>query len=242
MFADIHTHILPEVDDGCKNLAESLELIKSELENGVKKIVLTPHFNCESDSFLSKNVFLDKIIELKAYIKKNNIEMELFPGMEVKASFKILDFLKNKDFLLTLSGKKKYILIELPFTHIPYDFLELLFKIKLFGLIPILAHPERNDVIKKDLAYLKKISDEGTLIQINNSSLIKGHGSKSYRAAVKMLKMGLVDIIASDCHHMEGRFSNFKKAYNILGKVVGRDKADKIAIENPESILQNKDI
>lgn len=242
MFTDIHTHILPEVDDGCKNLGESLELIKSELENDVKKIILTPHFNCDGNNLLIKKVFLTKIKELKSYIKKNNVDIDIFPGMELKASFKILDFLKDKDFLLTFLGKKKYILIEIPFTHLPYNFPEMLFKIKLFGLIPILAHPERNDIIRKDLAYLRKIKDEGSLIQINNSSLVNRRDSKSYRTAIKMLKLGIVDFIASDCHHMEGRFSNFTRAYNVLKKVVGKEEARKIAIENPNKILLSEDI
>lgn len=242
MFSDIHTHILPEVDDGCKNLTESLELIKSEIENGVKKIVLTPHFNCEEDSHLSKKEFLTRIKELKSYIKKNNTEIDIFPGMELKASFKILDFLKNKDFLLTFLDNKKYILIEIPFTHLPYNFHELLFKIKLFSLIPILAHPERNSVIRKDFAYLRKIRDEGSLVQINNSSLVNKRDSKSYRTALKMLKLDMVDIIASDCHHMKGRFSNFIRAFNILKKIVGKEKANKIAVENPNKILLNEDI
>jgi protein-tyrosine phosphatase len=242
MFTDIHTHILPGVDDGCKNLSESLELIKSELENDVKKIVLTPHFNCDGDNFLNRETFLAKIKELKSCVKKNNIEIDIFPGMEIKASFKILDFLNNKDYLLTLSGKKKYILIELPFTHLPYDLIELLFKIKLYGLIPILAHPERNDVIRKELNFLRKIRDDGLLIQVNNSSLIKRSHPESYKCAVKMLKMGIVDVVASDCHYMEGRFSNFKIAYDVLKKVAGRDGANKIAIENPDKILQNEDI
>jgi len=242
MFVDIHTHILPGVDDGCKNLQESLELIKSELENDVKKIVLTPHFNCDGDNFLNKETLLAKIKELKSCVKKNNIEIEIFPGMEIKASFKVLDFLNNKDYLLTLSGKKKYILIELPFTHIPYDLIELLFKIKLYGLIPILAHPERNEVMRREPDFLKKIRYEGSLIQINNSSLIKKSNPESYKCAVKMLKMGIVDIIASDCHYMEGRFSNFKMAYDTLRKITGRDEANRIAIVNPDKILKNEDI
>ncbi|MDD3818405.1 MAG: hypothetical protein PHG41_00980 [Actinomycetota bacterium] len=242
MFTDIHTHILPGVDDGCKNLSESLELIKSELENDVKKIVLTPHFNCDGDNFLNRETFLAKIKELKSCVKKNNIEIDIFPGMEIKASFKILDFLNNKDYLLTLSGKKKYILIELPFTHLPYDLIELLFKIKLYGLIPILAHPERNEVIRKELNFLRKIKDEGSLIQVNNSSLIKRSHPESYKCAVKMLKVGIVDVIASDCHYMEGRFSNFEIAYNTLKKIAGRDEANRIAIVNPDKILKNEDI
>ena len=242
MFTDIHTHILPGVDDGCKDLSEALKLIKSELENNVKKIVLTPHFNCDGDNLLNKETFLAKIKELRSCVKENNIEIEIFPGMEIKASFEILDFLDNRDYLLTLSDRKKYILIELPFTHLPYNLIELLYKIKLYGLIPILAHPERNEVLRKELNLLKKIRYEGSLIQINNSSLIKRSHPESFDCAVKMLKMGVVDIIASDCHYMEGRFSNFEMAYSTLKKIIGRVEADRIAIENPDKILKNEDI
>ena len=101
--------------------------------------------------------------------------------------------------------------IEAPFTHLPTNFSEMLFKVKLLGLIPIFSHPERNDEIRSNLGYLKKLRDEGLLVQVNNSSLTNKKNKSSYRTAARMLKLDIVDLIASDCHYMKGRFSNFKK-------------------------------
>ena len=241
MFTDIHSHILPEVDDGCNTIKEALALIDSAIKNNVKSIMLTPHFNCENNP-LKKVDFLKRIKSLQLSAEKKKLDIKIYPGMEVKVSLRITEFIKNKDYVTTLAGKNKYMLLELPFSHEPYKLSNILFEIKLMKIIPILSHPERYDYLANKIKYLEKLHDEGLLMQINNSSLIKGWTDPTSRRAVHMLKSGIIDFIGSDCHYMKGRFSNFIPAYNKLIKILGKNEADLIAIENPNKILANEDI
>jgi protein-tyrosine phosphatase len=241
MFTDIHSHILPGVDDGCKDLAEARKLLKSCIDNKVENIICTPHFNCENDP-LKKPELMDSVRGLKEQVMKEGMDINIFPGMEVRASRRIMEFAEDKDYLVTMNGKKKYLLLELPFSHEPYKLPDLLFQIKLLKIIPILSHPERYDYLSGRTKYLEKLHDEGLLMQVNNSSLVKGWTSPVYRRAVSMLKAGIIDFIASDCHYMKGRFSNFIPAYEKLTKILGRKQADLIALENPGRLLLGQDI
>ena len=101
---------------------------------------------------------------------------------------------------------------------------------------------ERYDYLDNKIKYLEKLHDEGLLMQVNNSSLIKSWTAPVSRRAVNMLKLGIIDFIGSDCHYMKGRFSNFIPAYNKLVKILGKKEADLIAIENPSKILASEDI
>ena len=191
-FTDIHSHIIPGIDDGCRNLDESYGLIESSLNNNVKNIILTPHF-IWNDNHIKRVELKEKIKAVKEIIKMKRADIKVYPGMEVRASFEVPEIIKSKDYLTTLLDKKKYILLELPFSQVPYKLSEILFKIKLLGIVPILAHPERYEYFRNKLKYLEELHDEGTLMQANNSSLVKNWKSPTYRRAVKMLKSGIIE-------------------------------------------------
>jgi protein-tyrosine phosphatase len=241
MFTDIHSHILPGVDDGCRNPEEAKRLLRSCMDNRVENIICTPHFNCEGNP-IKKPELMDCVKSLKGQVKKEGMNINIYPGMEVRASRRIMEYVDNKDYLVTMNGKKSYLLLELPFSHEPYNLPDLLFQIKLQKITPILSHPERYDYISNKIGYLTKLHDEGLLMQINNSSLLKGWTSPVYRRAASMLKSGIIDFIASDCHHMKGRFSNFIPAYEKLIKILGKSQADLIALVNPKRVLDGEDI
>jgi len=247
MFTDIHTHILPGVDDGCKDLDQSLQLIDSALKNNVSNIILTPHFTCGDNggTQLSRDALLKRIRILRQYIKNNFSragDIKLFPGMEIRIFPGLIDLLKKKDLLLTLLDGNKNVLVDVPFLEMPPYLFELLFKLKLSGLTPIFAHPERYEFLMENMNKIRKIKDSGSLIQINNSSLVSKKNNRRYIAAIKLLKAGLVDLIASDSHFSTGRSSNFINAYDVLIKTLGKKKACRIAVENPNKILSNIDI
>lgn len=241
IFTDIHAHIINKIDDGCNTVEESLYLIQKAIENNVGNIFLTPHFDSENPDVINMNIVLKQIDYLNKLIKQSNLEIKLFPGMEVRISSRLIGLLGNKNYRLTLGDRNKYILIESPFIKLPPNFEDIIFKIRLSGLIPILAHPERNSEVRDNPELLRKPWDEGMLIQIDNSSIVNKKNSLSYKTAISMLKMEMVDFIASDCHYAEGRYSNFLEAFKILSRIVGSQKAKLIAIDNPEKILNNED-
>jgi protein-tyrosine phosphatase len=245
MFTDIHTHILSGIDDGCSNIEESIFLLKHAADNKIENIILTPHFDPENADAPKKEEIIKKIDFLNLKIRQNNINIKIYPGMEVSITSTLPAKLKDKHYLnsytVTLMDMKRYILIEAPFLKMPPNFEDMVFKIKLAGLTPILAHPERNSEVRENAAVLEKLRHEGLLIQVNTSSIVDRRGSPSCRSALELLKRDMVDFIASDCHYMQGRHSNFLSAYKLLNKIIGKQKANKIAIENPGFILNNEE-
>lgn len=197
---DIHTHILPNVDDGSADINTSIRLLELELENGVNKVICTPHQN-----YLNKNkdLLVQKFNEFKNNI---NLDIELYLGSEIYYYKEFLKDLENNK-LLTLNNSK-YVLIEFSTTQ-NTDIPEIVYSIKLKGYIPIIAHIERYSYLNKE-DYLK-IKNEGALIQINASSF---NYSNTKKIIKYLLKNNLVDFVASDCHDLNKRsvdFSQIKK-------------------------------
>lgn len=201
---DIHTHILPNVDDGAKSLDISLKLIEEEIKNGVNKIVLTPHMN---------EMMQDKDAILKAYemLKKEAPEgIELLLGAEIKYYDKMVSDL-NEGKLLTMNNSK-YVLVEFDYMNDEH-ILDAIYELQIAGYKPIIAHIERyNYLTKKDYVAIK---ETGTLVQVNASSINRSN----YKKRVKyLLKKGFVDFIASDCHNLEHRGVDFTDIKNAVMK------------------------
>ncbi len=192
---DIHTHIIPAVDDGSQDLSTSLELLKQEVEQGITKVVLTPHMN-----FLQKDIDLIKksFMNLK---EKNTLQIELLLGSEIKYYQQMINDLKDGK-LLTIDNSK-YVLIEFDFIN-EENTGDIIYELIVAGYKPIIAHIERYRYLNsKDYINLKQ---EGALIQINASSI----KHRIYRKRIKqLLKKDLVDFVASDCHNLDRRNVDF---------------------------------
>jgi len=216
---DIHTHILYGVDDGSKDLDTSRYLITEELQNGVKKILLTPHQNEE----LKRNEeLINKFKSFKEEIKDLNIDLYL--GSEIYYYPKMIKDLKDNK-LLTLNNSN-YILVEFS-TMIETDISSIIYDIKINGYIPIVAHIERYPYLKnKDYDEIKK---NGALIQINSKSFEK----KLFKKKLKyLLKNKLIDFISSDCHN-EKRNIDFSYSKEYIKKKY-KDQYQKLFETIPE--------
>lgn len=201
---DIHTHILPNVDDGSSDFDTSCKLLELELENGVNKVICTPHQNYLN---LNKELLIEKFNEFK---NKINLDIELYLGSEIYYYKGFLNDLVN-DKLLTLNNSK-YILIEFS-TSQNTDIIDIVYSIRLKGYIPIIAHIERYSYLNNE-DYLK-IKKEGALIQINASSF---NYSNTKKIIKYLLKNNLVDFVASDCHDLNRRSVDFFKIKKYIYK------------------------
>ena len=198
---DIHTHILPNVDDGSKSLEESIELLKSEVENGVNKVILTPHQNAR---IKTKDELINKFIEFK---KEINF-IDIYLGSEIYYYENIIDDLINNN-VLTINNTK-YVLIEFS-TKTETNIADIIYEIVLRGFKPIVAHIERYPYLKLE-DYLA-IKQNGGLIQINASAI----DDKYYKKRVKiLLKNRLIDFVASDCHNIKSRNVDFNKIKKLI--------------------------
>ena len=165
---DIHAHILPGVDDGPRNLAESMELIEQAAKEGITDIIATPHAdNPHYD--VSRNVVLEKIELLNTEMEKNNLSMNIHPGQEIRIGENTIEKLTNEE-LLTLANSK-YVLIELPTGGIPAYTVQIIQGILNLDKVPIIAHPERNRAIAEKPSRLLKLINHGALAQITAGSL-----------------------------------------------------------------------
>lgn len=201
---DIHTHILPNVDDGSSDFDTSCKLLELELENGVNKVICTPHQNYLN---LNKELLIEKFNEFK---NKINLDIELYLGSEIYYYKGFLNDLENGK-LLTINNSK-YILIEFS-TSQNTDIIDIVYSIRLKGYIPIIAHIERYSYLNNE-DYLK-IKKEGALIQINASSFNYTNTKKIIKY---LLKNNLVDFVASDCHDLNRRSVDFFKIKKYIYK------------------------
>ena len=205
---DIHTHIIPNVDDGSHSLEDSLAMIRHEVDIGVDFIIATPHHiytRYETDVETIKKNF-DLLVEA---VKKENLPVKLALGQEICYSHRedILEMLKEGK-LLTLNNTNT-ILLEFSFAREPEDIGDILYNFSIKGYQVIVAHVERYNWITID--KVKEMRAEGAYIQVNSGAVIGETTFKEKHFVHKLLKQNLVDIIASDVHSF--RPSTLDKAY-----------------------------
>lgn len=212
MRIDIHTHILPNVDDGSSSFNMSNEMLKLELLDNVETIVLTPHYFINKFYATDKNLLKEKYLEFKEKFKDFKIKFvlgaELYYTEELRKEF-------NQHKVITL-GDSNYVLIEFSLIQNYYEIADIISEINYLGYRPILAHPERYHYLShKDI---KVIKEAGALIQINTSSILGDFGKSIQKKAFKFLKEDLVDFIASDAHSTGIRKPNLKKTLDFVEK------------------------
>lgn len=217
---DIHTHILPAVDDGAKSFEDSLKMIQLEIENGVDTIILTPHYFKNELNAQNKDLIFAQYEKLLEKTKDLNIKLIL--GSEIYYSDEIMDeLISNK--IITL-GNSKYLLIEFSLYNEYYNIPDVFLDIMALGYKVIFAHPER--YVYLSVNQIKKISELGCLIQINTSSILGDFGRKIQKKTFKLIKNKCVNFIASDAHSLNTRKPNLKETLQFV------EKKFKIKIEN----------
>lgn len=197
-FVDTHSHLLPGIDDGSKNLDQSILLIEQLRACGIHHFITTPHIIGE----VYQNT--PEIIKEKLLLVKNELNNRGITDVTLRAAAEYMldeNFHKllQKKQLLTL--KDNYILVELSFFNPPLNLKELLFEIQLAGYQPILAHPERYSFWHHQFKIFEELKNSGCLFQLNLLSLTKHHGKEVYKTAEYLIKNGLIDFIGTDVHH-----------------------------------------
>ena len=195
-FVDIHSHILPGIDDGAQNIKESLEIIEKLKTIGFKKIICTPHIYpnlYEND----KNSIKESYDLLKLNHSNKNIQIEY--GSEYFIDNYLIELAEKKE-LITI--KNKYVLLETSFTAMPMNINEIIFKICSNGYTPILAHPERYLYMFNNFKILTHLKKIGCLFQLNLMSTIGYYGVDVIKASDKLLNENLIDFVGSDIHNI----------------------------------------
>ena len=235
--ADIHTHILPGLDDGAKTLDESLEMLRQEYNNGVRDLVVTPHYVYEERN--GKQKVRESLIELKKAMFEEKINVRLYEGNEVMFTADFLDALSKKDFCTI--NDSQYALIEFPPTRIKNP-VRALDDAYLAGVTPILAHAERYEQFASDIKLFEALIECGIVVQINAHSITDPDSRKSEKFIHKLIKNDLVHIVASDCHDLDRRNITLADAYRIIAKKYGLELAERLFYINPLKVIKNQEI
>ncbi len=197
-FVDIHSHLLPGIDDGAKNMDDSIELISKMSSYGIKNIITTPHVLGDVYPNTSK-VIKQKLTEVKNELANRGIkDVQIAAAAEYMMDEQFSKLLENND-ILTI--KDKYVLVEMSFFSAPINLYEILFEIQLKGYKPVLAHPERYNFYHNDLNNFYKLKNSGCLFQLNLLSLTEQYGKGVQKISNKLLKEGLYDFVGTDTHH-----------------------------------------
>jgi protein-tyrosine phosphatase len=234
---DLHTHILPDWDDGAKSWVDAVKMCRMALEDGIAGIVLTPHFHRltkygDDFNILNEkmNLFLDKV---------EGRGLAFFRGAEVFVHHEIKEESKNKK--LTINGGN-YLFVEFPTETIIPGVKDFIYDLMLGGIIPIISHPERNAVFAARPDLLYDLIQMGCLGQVTAMSITGSFGPEIKKTAKLFLKHNLVHVIASDAHDAERRPPKLAKSVKTAAEIVGKEKAAAMVEEIPRAILADAGI
>lgn len=238
-FIDIHCHILPGLDDGPEEMADAIAMLEQAQAAEISILVATPHFGwrglCVTPDRISEGFgalaaeAAARGIELRA-----GVEVELMPGLleRVRAGQ-----------IATIGGTGKYVLVELPLDLVPEGASHAIFELASGGVIPVIAHPERNRQIQEEPNRLLELVARGALVQVNAGSLLGHFGKTSQITAEIALTHNLAHIIASDAHSAEGsRRFLLREAVASAARLVGDEQAIAMVTESPRLILLGKGV
>lgn len=238
---DIHSHVLPLVDDGSQDIQESLEMIEQSAESGVKILVVTPHAN-QRGRF--ENYYRFELKErfrvLKEAVEEQEIKIRLVMGMEIYSSGDLGRLIEDGQ--LCGLNCSDYYLVEFPFEadlRYVYSCLNMVFDA---GGIPVIAHPERYTAIQRNPFVLYDWIQEGVCTQVNKGSIFGSFGANARQVTEFMYDHDLVTCVGSDAHGTEFRTTDMSKLKEYLVQNHGVEYAKKITRENPFLLLKNEDI
>jgi len=236
---DLHSHILPAIDDGARDMGMSLAMLQMAVENGTTGIVATPHI-IEGKWLPSWDRVLAECYMLQEMIQKAGISIPIFPGGEVAIHLDILNLLKGPGAYCINSGR--YMLVELPAVHIPSFTDDFFFTLQAKGITPILAHPERHPDLGKNPEVLVDWINKGVLTQINGTSITGCMGERVMATAELFLVNKMVHTLGSDAHHIHNRNTNLASAVARMTQLIGHKATQDILFVNPDNILCGREV
>lgn len=236
-YIDIHSHILPGVDDGARDMEAAMEMVDMAYGQGVRTMVATPHYY--PGHMRHPREHLEGIYrETVSVIKERYSDFTLLLGNEVYYRDEAVEKLKNKR-ILTMAGTN-YVLLEFSPSE-EYGYIcKAVYKCLENGYYPVLAHMERYGALWKDEKRVRELTRMGAYMQVNAENFQEGFFSAGRRYCLKLLQSGLAHFIGSDCHNTQGRSPNLKHAMDYLKEKLEPELFHKLTVDNPAKLLDNK--
>lgn len=238
MFKDIHCHLLPGIDDGSKNIEETIKILKKAEADGVTEIVFTPHYICNSKYSCNNKDKSELMQQLVKAIKDENINIKVYLGNEVYINDNFLDLMMKRE-IMTINNSR-YLLLEFPLNQIYQNSKEILYQLVTIGCVPILAHPERYSVFQKKPELVEEYVRMGILMQGNYKSLFGKYGRNAKKTLEILLKKGLISFLGSDTHHYDEYLID--KARKKVKKIVKSEEVvENLFCNNFDKVVNDQD-
>ena len=232
---DIHCHIIPEVDDGARSMEESMKMLEMEYSEGVRHILLTPHFRYEMFE-TPLETLRDQYAALKTAAAGRWPDLELKLGCELHTSLD-LPLCLDQGTRLSMNGTE-YVLLEFSGRDPRSQIFERTRDLLNHGYIPVIAHIERYAVLRNDISHLRELKDMGAFLQVNADTISGKDGFMAKRYARKLMKAELIDFVGTDAHRMDTRTPGLLAAYETAARSIGPDYADWLFIYHPSVLFK----
>ncbi|PQJ77780.1 tyrosine-protein phosphatase [Polaribacter porphyrae] len=198
-FVDIHSHLLPGIDDGATDLDNSIELIQRMSSYGIKNFITTPHILGDLYPNTPKIIKSKLKLVQDELLKRGITDVKIDAAAEYMMDEKFLLMIQNNEELLTL--KDNLVLVEMSYFSPPINLFDILFQMQLKGYKPVLAHPERYTTYHKNFRIYTKLKNAGCLFQLNLLSLTDNYGKGVQKITKRLLKEGFYDFVGTDAHN-----------------------------------------
>lgn len=238
---DLHTHLLPAIDDGASDLDETLAMLAIAVEDGIQTIVGTPHYGgYDGSAPLYPQLVAEQLALVRRSVQEQQIPVAVNAGFELTLTPALAELGATAQSLGIGAGR--YLLVELPFTLWPPFAFDVFFQLQSAGLRPILAHVERYDAILRQGALAEDLVRKGVLLQVNGDSLLGTGGPRIQRCAQNLLDRGLVSFLASDAHSSRQRPPRLQEAARLAARQIGAAAAEVLVIGNPAAVIADTDL
>lgn len=196
---DMHSHLLPGIDDGAPDIETSLELIRGLQQIGYKKLITTPHIMWDMYRNTPR-IIQEKLALVKAALKENNIDIEISAAGEYFLDEHVEDLLRDREQLLTISENK--VLVEFSMAFPSLNIKDILFELQMQGYQPVIAHPERYTYLQRNKEFYDELRDIGCMFQLNILSLSGHYGRSVHELATYLMKNNFYELVGTDMHHV----------------------------------------
>ncbi|WP_240986424.1 tyrosine-protein phosphatase [Acididesulfobacillus acetoxydans] len=237
---DFHCHLLPGLDDGAESLEEGLGIARQLREAGFTTVVATPHV-MEGRVMLTPGEIEERVGDLNQALRHEGIDLNVLPGAENHIFPAMAGYLQEGS-LLSVGGKGKHLLLELPAWEIPPYTEQVFFELKVAGVTPVLAHPERYPALGEAPGRLRQWLKLGVLLQIDLRSLSGHYGRQAKDWAKELAGSGLVHLLGSDAHSPSQRQHPYRDELDKLQSLVGEARFQAVTKDYPRRILLGQDL
>lgn len=233
---DIHCHLLPGIDDGAKTLADSLEMARIAVSEGVSVIACTPHMTPGVYDNIGADVRV-RVEALQRHIDEAGICLQVVSGADVHVAPDLVSRLRSGE-ALSLNGSR-YVLLETPHHVAPPRLESLVFDLMSAGYVPIFTHPERLTWIDRNYDLIKRLFQSGVWMQVTAGSITGRFGERPRYWAERMLDEGIVHVVSTDAHDPVRRPPLFGEAYDALTRRLGETEANNMVVYRPYGVLRD---